>query len=118
MKKFILVLRIVIGIALMIIGVSQIVSVFDSKHVQNENQDAPKQVTTSELKSSYILLEIGMSYEDCVDIIGVEGDLFSETETEYFGKSEVYLWTPKGEFITGIEAHFDNGKLSSKTWVD
>lgn len=117
-KAFLLVLRLIIAAAVIIVGISQFTSIFDKQHEQRETSSIQQEAAISQLKSGYDQLKIGMSYEDCVKVIGSEGELFSETETEYFGKSAVYLWTPEGAFITGIEAHFNDGKLSSKTWVE
>lgn len=118
MKKTFSVGFALIGIAMLLLGINDIRSAFNDVYERRETSSTQLQAAISELKSGYDQLKIGMSYEDCVNTIGSEGELFSETETEYFGKSAVYLWTPEGAFITGIEAHFDDGKLSSKTWVE
>lgn len=119
MKKAVLIaLRIVLAAIFIVAGVSKIVSALNRQSEQREMQKQIEQASVNELKSAYDRLEIGMSYEDCVSIIGVEGDLFSETESQYFGKSSVYLWSPEDALFTGIEAHFDDGALSEKTWVD
>lgn len=56
------------------------------------------------LKAGYDKLEVGMSYDDCVSILGAEGELFSETESEYFGKTEIYFGSPmRTQFLSALK---------------
>lgn len=112
-------LRILLGLALLISGVIGIGTAINNMNLEKETQEQQEQAMVDTLKSGYDMLEIGMSYEECVSILGTDGELFSETESEYFGKNEVYLWKPyEDALFVGIEAYFTDGKLTDKTWVD
>ena len=117
-KKVIGTVRILIAVALMACGIAGIMSSLGNMQETKENKAVQKQSSIDELKQSYDKLSIGMSYEECVNLIGSDGELFSETESEYFGKTAIYMWKPGDELFTGIEGQFENGNLSSKTWVD
>lgn len=119
MKNFGLVLRILLAIVLIGVGVVQIGRSINRSNVEKEAQEQQEQVSVSALKSGYDQLEIGMTYDECVSILGSDGELFSESESEYFGKLQVYLWKPyEDSLFTGIEAHFTNGELTDKTWIE
>lgn len=120
MKKntVLVLLRVIIGLAICGYGISQIMTALDNTHSEKVERAEQEQMAVDNLKSNYEELEIGMTYEECVSVLGGEGELFSKSETEYFGKSAVYLWKPEDTLFTGIEAHFDNGKLSAKTWIE
>lgn len=117
-KKLSMGVRIFFAAVLIICGVVRIGTSLNNAREAKEANAISKQSAIDELKASYDKLSIGMSYDECVKTIGREGELFSETETEYFGKTAIYLWKPDGELFTGIEGEFDNDKLSSKTWVE
>lgn len=111
--------RILLGISLLTLGVYDIVDSLNDMHHEKEVQEQQEQAMVDALKAGYDQLAIGMSYGECVSILGSEGELFSESESEYFGKMEVYLWKPyEDSLFTGIEAHFTNGKLTDKAWLN
>lgn len=118
MKNVWKVLRVLLGITILVVGIVQLGTSINNSKVEREAKEQQAQVAVDTLKAGYDQLEIGMTYDECVSILGAEGESFSESESEYFGKSSIYLWKPEGELFTGIEAHFDNDGLSSKTWVD
>lgn len=119
MKNFWKVLRVLLGIALIVASIVGIGTSLHNSKVEKEVEEQQEQAMVDTLKSGYDMLEIGMSYEECVSILGAEGELFSETESEYFGETEIYLWKPYEDAIfVGIEAYFTNGKLTDKTWVE
>ena len=90
-------LRILLGLALLVSGVVGIGTAINNMSLEKETQEQ----------------------QECVSILGAEGELFSETESEYFGKTEVYLWKPyEDALLVGIEAYFTDGKLTDKTWVE
>lgn len=114
--------RVLQGVAIilfvLIFGVMTAALIGSNTPAEREKRETLKQAAIDALKSSYDQLEIGMSYEECVKIVGAEGELFSESETEYFGKTKIYLWKPKDKQFTGIEAYFKDGNLLAKTWLD
>ena len=119
MKNWGKVLRILLGIALLIAGIVGMGTAINNSTVEKETQEQEKQSMVDTLKSGYDALEIGMTYEECVSLLGAEGELFSETESEHFGKTEIYLWKPyEDALFVGIEAYFTDGKLTDKTWVE
>lgn len=118
MKRF---ASIILGIAVILAGVGLMLDGFSKIDSENEKeiQEPQEQSMVDTLKAGYDQLEIGMSYEDCVSILGADGELFSETESEYFGKTQVYLWKPyQDALFVGIEAHFTDGKLTDKAWME
>lgn len=116
-KKGTVVMRVVLGLILLVAGIYEFTNAVNNQHKENEIAQQVEQDATADLKSAYGELEIGMTYEECVTAIGSEGELFGETESD-LGKTTVYLWKPEGTVMTGIEAYFDNDKLSQKTWLE
>lgn len=114
-----------IGLAFLFLFMG-IADIADSiSHMQQEreerkmNEEIQEQAQIDALKAEYDQLEIGMTYGQCVSIIGAEGKKVTETESEYFGKAELYLWKPyEDSYMVGIEAHFTNGELTNKSWVE
>lgn len=119
MKGFWKVLRVLLGITLIVVAVVQLGLSMNNSKVEKETKEQQEQTMVDALKSGYDQLEIGMTYDECVSILGAEGELFSESESEHFGKLEVYLWKPyEDALFVGIEAHFTDNKLTDKTWVE
>lgn len=103
----------------LISGIFTIKGTFDDMKTEKERQEQQEQAQIDSLKAGYDQLEIGMTYGKCVSILGVEGEKVTESESEYFGKNELYLWKPyEDSFMVGIEAHFTNGELTNKAWVE
>jgi hypothetical protein len=63
--------------------------------------------------NEYSQIEIGMTYEDVVAVIGKEGKLFLSTDTA-LGKSSTYTWS-SGYGISSATVIFNNSKVSFKS---
>ena len=116
MRKFSLLVGILIGTIFIIEGVTGIMGALENineeKMVYQEAKDLNEKVK-QELKNKFEKIELGMTYEDVEKIMESKGSLFSESVSS-FGTYQVYLWET-GELFEGIELHFQDGKLSVKT---
>lgn len=61
----------------------------------------------------YNRIEIGMTYDEVVKIVGKDGKLFVSSDIG-FGESSTYTWS-SGYGISNATIMFDNGKVSYKT---
>ena len=106
------------GIIIAFIIIFIISSIIEKKQNDKlqENIDKYKNENKTTYNSSYITLqefneiEIGMTYEEVVEIIGGEGDLIAE---DAYGKT--YTWEPSSNSgIYSVTMSFYNGKLTNK----
>lgn len=84
-----------------------------------ERPEPPKQNVT---RAAYEALAVGMTHEQCVEIIGTEGEESASTTLPGFGStsettSQIYLWRAEGFMAGNITAAFTNGKLTSKAQI-
>lgn len=85
-----------------------------------QKQETPKEKPTKKedkgiSKEEFDKLENGMSYEEAVEIIGVEGELISETGSkgdQFY--TVMYQWDGESGFGANANAMFQGGKLESK----
>lgn len=111
-------LRIVIAVLLMIVGVYQIGTSFSDMKQDKETKEQQEQEMVDTLRAGYDKLEVGMTYDQCVDILGSEGELESEVESDY-ETMKIYSWDPyEDALFVGIQAYFTNDQLTYKTWMD
>lgn len=106
------------GIIIVFIIISIITAIIDKREKEKlqENIDKYKNENKTTYNSSYITLEefneieIGMTYEEVVEIIGGEGDLTAED-----AYSETYTWEPApNSGIYSVTMSFYNGRLTNK----
>ena len=64
-------------------------------------------------KAEFDLLQNGMTYEQCVEIIGGEGEMSSESAVANI-KMAIYTWKGEGGLGANANATFQNGKLTGK----
>jgi len=70
-------------------------------------------VTTGVTLANFNRLQDGMSYDEAVAILGVEGRLLSQTDLAGI-QTVMYSWTGEGSIGANMNAMFQNGKLISK----
>ena len=106
------------GIIIAFIIIYIITAIIDKneKEKLQKNIDKYKNENKTTYNSSYITLEefneieIGMTYNEVVEIIGGEGDLIAE---DAYGKT--YTWEPSSNSgIYSVTMSFYNGKLTNK----
>ncbi len=61
----------------------------------------------------YNQCQTGMSYQECVEIIGGEGEPLAETNILDMNSS-VYVWYGGSDGISNATLYFTNGKLTTK----
>jgi hypothetical protein len=90
-------------------------NIFESKPPPGNtspNETKPDKKTGKLRMENFEQLKNGMTYREAVEILGVEGDLISESGSGSF-QSTVYMW--RGDDFAVISVIFMNDKLFSKT---
>lgn len=74
---------------------------------------APAALAGDVTKAEYLRVEMGMSYQQVVAILGPPDEQMSETEMAGF-HTVMYMWEGRGGFGANMNAMFQNGKLVNK----
>jgi len=114
MNKALRVCSILLGIVLMISGVYRIYQFINDVHENVVEARNERETEKQDLYERYAQVEIGMTYDEVKSIMGKDGRMAYGSENT-FGKYEVYLWDAEDSFFAGVEIHFDDGLVSSKT---
>lgn len=73
---------------------------------------APVQITRPE----YDAIKSGLTYKEVVAIVGEEGKIDWQNESEAMGHMAQVQWSAGGRSF--VLCHFSQGRVSDKTWYD
>ncbi len=97
---------------------NQIIYRIEDMNIKESNQSVRPLITTISL-SQYNALNIGMSYQEVIDLIGGEGTLIYEpTAPDDDYASKIYTWLGNGPIGSHATLTFENNVLTNKTQND
>lgn len=97
-------LRILLGLALLVSGVVGIGTAINNMSLEKETQEQQEQSMVDTLKVDYDKLEVGMSYDDCVSILGVEVNSLAKQSPNISAKQRFTFGSPmRTQFLSALK---------------
>lgn len=121
-KKKVALWRVIVGVPMAILGLVVIISVFGEKD-SDAQADAPAMIEDASAAPAngpeitldeFSAIEMDMSYDDVVKIIGADGEISSESSAGDVSM-KAYTWEGNGGLGANAVIIFTNDKVMNKT---
>lgn len=88
----------------------------EKENSANNDEESKNEKVNNITKEQFVQIKDGMTYEEVVDLIGIEGELLSETGAAGDQHhTAMYQWYGDGSFGANVNMTFQGGKLINKT---